>query len=176
MIPSEISAPTVRYRPIADAPDYRVGDDGSIWSHRRGEWKRLKPYPRSRGGYLCVCIRGNHRRAHRLILEAFIGPCPEGLECRHLDGVRTNNRLLNLAWGTRLENAQDKREHGTVLCGEQHPGAKLRRRDVTRIRARLAKGDRVKVLAREHHVCPRTIRMIRDGQTWLDPEAPRLAA
>jgi hypothetical protein len=31
------------------------------------------------------------RRVHQLVAAAFHGPCPEGMEVRHLDGVRTNN-------------------------------------------------------------------------------------
>jgi hypothetical protein len=63
-------------------------------------------------GYLYVNIRGS-KAVHRLVLEAFVGPCPEGMECRHLDGTRTNNHLSNLRWGTSSENNQDILDHGT---------------------------------------------------------------
>ncbi len=53
------------------------------------------------------------RYVHQLVLEAFVGPCPSGLECRHLDGNPDNNQLENLRWGTRLENMADKKLHGT---------------------------------------------------------------
>lgn len=48
---------------------------------------------------------------HHIVLTTFVGPCPEGLECRHLDGVKTNCRLSNLAWGTVTENAEDRKKH-----------------------------------------------------------------
>ena len=44
---------------------------------------------------------------HRLVALAFIGPLPDGLETRHLDDDPMNNRLSNLAYGTRLENVAD---------------------------------------------------------------------
>lgn len=97
----------MRYRLVAEDPGYRVGTDGSVWSRiefrrgpvvRYGDWKRLKPTP-NRDGYLFVKIRGRNRRVHRLVLEAFVGPCPPGMECRHLDDDPRNNRLDNLAWG-----------------------------------------------------------------------------
>ena len=52
------------------------------------------------------------RFVHRVVLEAFVGPRPEGMECRHLDGNPLNNRLENLCWGTPSENAWDRVHHG----------------------------------------------------------------
>ena len=51
-------------------------------------------------------------RVHRLVLETFVGPMPPGLECRHLDDVKTNNRIDNLAYGTRDENVRDGLKNG----------------------------------------------------------------
>lgn len=50
---------------------------------------------------------------HRLVLEAFVGPCPDGMETRHRDGNLFDNRLSNLKWGTPSENARDRVTHGT---------------------------------------------------------------
>jgi len=44
---------------------------------------------------------------HRLVLEAFVGPCPDGMEACHLDSDKTNNRVSNLRWDTHLENMRD---------------------------------------------------------------------
>ncbi len=66
---------------------------------------------------------------HHLILLAFIGPRPEGMECCHWDGDPTNNAISNLRWDTPKANMEDKRRHGTnkgpTLCGEDAGGAKL---------------------------------------------------
>lgn len=50
---------------------------------------------------------------HRLVASAFHGVPTDGLECRHMDGNKTNNRAENLAWGTHSENAMDQVRHGT---------------------------------------------------------------
>lgn len=67
--------------------------------------------------YLEVTLsRGNEKtlaRPHRLVLEAFVGPCPEGMETRHFNGNPLDNRLENLLWGTPVENASDCTRHGT---------------------------------------------------------------
>lgn len=44
---------------------------------------------------------------HRLVLEAFVGPCPDGQHGLHYNDVPTDNRLENLRWGTVSENRYD---------------------------------------------------------------------
>ena len=68
-------------------------------------------------GYSKVELHKNgkisHTNVHRLVLEAFSGPCPDGMEACHNDGDPTNNTIENLRWGTRSENRQDAVRHGT---------------------------------------------------------------
>lgn len=52
-------------------------------------------------------------KVHQLVLEAFVGPRPEGMVTRHLNGDPSDNRLTNLAWGTHAENNADTVQHGT---------------------------------------------------------------
>jgi HNH endonuclease len=61
---------------------------------------------------------------HHLVLEAFVGPAPEGKPiCRHFpDRDRHNNRLDNLQWGTYLENEADKLFHGMRATGDRNGG------------------------------------------------------
>jgi len=49
---------------------------------------------------------------HRMVLLAFVGPAPEGMKCRHLNGNPKDNRLENLCWGTSSENNRDIVRHG----------------------------------------------------------------
>lgn len=68
-------------------------------------------------GHLHVQLWKDNRprtvRIHRLVLEAFVGPCPAGLEGCHGDGDASNNRLENLRWDTPSENNYDSVRHGT---------------------------------------------------------------
>lgn len=50
---------------------------------------------------------------HRVVLDAFIGPRPKGMEACHANGDPTDNRLVNLRWDTRSANAADSVRHGT---------------------------------------------------------------
>lgn len=112
---------TVEYRDIPDWPGYRVGDDGSVWNSwincrwgRRmtDRWKMMKPGIQKKG-YLYVNLTppggGKYKtfRVHRLVLTAFVGPYPDGMESRHLNGVKSDCRLENLAWGTSEQNRAD---------------------------------------------------------------------
>jgi hypothetical protein len=56
-------------------------------------------------------VGGGHR-VHRLVLEAFVGPCPEGMEACHFDDDSSNNRLDNLRWDTSLANKVDMARNG----------------------------------------------------------------
>ena len=73
----------------------------------------------TRRGYktVCLCRDGirSTKRVHRLVLEAFVGPCPEGMERLHWDDVPSNNHLSNLRYGTKLENAADKLRNHTQM-------------------------------------------------------------
>lgn len=118
---------------------YRVSDAGEIQSKktpgRVGKWTPVKG--RVNGdGYIQIALSrsGTVRQPflHSLVLTLFVGPCPPGKECRHLDGNIRNNRLSNLEWGTRQQNIDDKLGHGTNHCPRSREG-NLTREDVSEI-------------------------------------------
>ena len=116
---------------------YLVSDEGTVASVVKKKPRVLKPiFFGAYHGVTLVDDSGEHHRRyiHRLVLEGFAGPCPEGMEARHLDGNRFNNRLNNLAWGTRSENARDRERHGNGISGEANPCAKLTRTQVEEMR------------------------------------------
>jgi hypothetical protein len=119
-----------RWLPIARVDGrYEVSDLGRIRCVRaqprgRTEFAAARKPIRDGRGYLTVQVRHNGKavtlRVASVVLTAFVGPRPPGQEVRHLNGVRTNNALTNLAWGTKLENAEDKHRHGTMVRGDRH--------------------------------------------------------
>lgn len=68
-----------------------------------------------------------HSYVHDLVLLAFVGPKPEGLEVCHYDGIRTNNSIINLRYDTRSANAADSRRLQAYRPrrGEDSPNAIL---------------------------------------------------
>jgi hypothetical protein len=110
---------------------YQVSDCGRVRSfHRGGRVLRVCPNSTGRLG-LVLCLNGSQRsfQVHRLVMAAFVGPCPDGMEVCHNDGNHLNNRLENLRYGTRSDNQYDRVKHGThtsllrTHCPSGHPYA-----------------------------------------------------
>lgn len=53
------------------------------------------------------------RTVHTLVLEAFVGPRPDGADACHENGNRIDPRLSNLRWDTRSANVRDSIRQGT---------------------------------------------------------------
>ena len=97
----------------------------------------LKPGDRGRGYQvvsLCKDKKSSQFAVHRLVLFAFVGPPPDGMERRHSNADKENNRLSNLSWATKTENQRDRVKHGTHLRGERHRLAKLNEDKVRKMR------------------------------------------
>lgn len=111
-----------------------------------------------------------YRYVHRLVLEAFVGPAPEGTEGCHFDGNPLNNNLSNLRWDTHASNYLDSVRHGTNASppthkGEAHHLATLSDDEVAAIRGSgVAKGS-YSALGRKYSVSHHTIRRIVLGHT-----------
>jgi hypothetical protein len=104
---------------------------------------------------------------HRLVLEAFVGPCPEGMEGCHGPGGQTDNRLVNLSWDTRAKNnGADKCRDGRCGCGGRRPAARLTEAAAKEIRRRLLAGETPAPLAREFGVSWSAVGKIGAGVTW----------
>jgi hypothetical protein len=137
VLPPLPSTPGVRFSLYPEQPVYAVSDDGAVWSaftcrgRFRDGWRQISPYRRPYGSqYMVVCLRGDEgkgrvlcRYVHRMVLETFVGPCPEGMLACHNDGNTANNPLNNLRWDTPAGNMADKDRHGTARRGIHAPNA-----------------------------------------------------
>lgn len=159
------------YKPVPGYRQYCAGTNGSIWRYKwnLGEWKKLKGTA-NRDGCVFYGLSKNgkvwHTRGHIIVLTTFVGPCPDGLWARHLDGNPANNRLSNLKWDTPSNNAQDRITHGTQIQGETHHLATLTATQVAEVKRRLVDGERQRHLALEFGVDVGTICMIANDRTW----------
>lgn len=124
-------------------PGYWVSSDGQVWSLRpvngRGpllSWEQRRELKQSvqDNGYYTVVIDRQTKAVHALVLETFVGPA-NGKQCRHLNRDKSNNRLTNLAWGTGVDQANDREKHGTKLKGSKVGTAKLTEAQVLEARS-----------------------------------------
>ncbi len=121
------------WREVQGMPSYYVCRDGRAGSYHRKP--RVLVGSSAGIGYRKVCHQTlPHRYIHQLVCEAFHGPRPDGLQVRHLNGIKTDNRASNLVWGTPAENHADKVRHGTANFGENNPRSKLTKKEVGRMR------------------------------------------
>lgn len=131
--PSSVVSRVESWKPIPGwVGIYSVSDHGRVRSEARtisrsdGNTQRRNARLRSLGvdnsGHLAVILRAQNRPrksylVHRLVMAAFVGPCPEGMEVCHNNGDAADNRVENLRYGTRADNAADCVLHG------RHPEA-----------------------------------------------------
>lgn len=171
---------TTEYRPIPNYSGYFAGTDGSIWTirrHNKNKPKRLNPKP-NRYGYFQVALSFNNkevgRHVHSLILETFVGPRPDGYVTRHLNNIKTDNRLENLEWSTQAVNLSDRFKFGTVRLGEDHGMSKLTEKDVLEIIGLLKDGMIFADISRKIGISKFAISCIASKRTWkhIDPNRP----
>lgn len=151
-------------------PDYEFLESGHVISYKKIVPRILSPI--RMGSYTGLQLARSDgllekQYLHRLICEAFNGPCPDGMECRHLDGNKYNNIAKNLAWGTKSENNIDKNGHGTGISGEANPMAKLTEADVKRMREyRKRTGESYKKISELYGVSAMTAYRAITEQSW----------
>jgi len=120
-------------------------------------------------GYMVCTVwlgnRGSTRLVHRLVAEAFHGPCPEGFEVNHKNLIKRDNRPANLQYVTRSYNLLHRSFAG-IGRGEDNPSARLTEEDVRAIRWRHAQGDGYKRLGAAYGVTWEAVRGIVKRRTW----------
>jgi len=106
---------------------YQVSDLGQVWSEprwsgghtqgRRYRQGRILQRLYSPKGYPKVALSREGQQSqvavHTLVLTAFRGPPPAGMEACHNDGIPENCAVSNLRWDTHGNNLRDRARHGT---------------------------------------------------------------
>ena len=170
--------PVAGYRGI-----YEVSDWGRVRSLERqvktcgGALRRvparvLRLAP-DRFGHMRVGLHREGRQqqlyVHRLVLEAFVGTCPDGMEACHGDGDPANNRLEFLRWDTPAANQADRLRHGTHIRGERHKLSKLTEAEVLAIRVDSRPHRKV---ATDYGVSHAAVSLIKRRKNWGWLEGP----
>lgn len=127
MAENHLTTSSEQWKPVVGYEGYyEVSDHGRVRSMEREVTRRngVKMSVQQRvlkliakpDGYLVVGLSKDGvikmRLVHRLVLEAFVGPCPEGMVTCHYDDIPENNHISNLRWDTEGANALDKVRNG----------------------------------------------------------------
>lgn len=154
---------------IPGFPNYRITEDGEVFSRFTNRYIKQKT---DIHGYKSVALYVDKKRidvgVHRLVMWTYVGVQGDGIEVRHKNGIRNDNRLLNLEYGTRSENAIDRVIHGNNYQskGERNGKSKLTLSEVEQIKRRLATGDKPVDIARDYNVVKGTIYHIKNQTHW----------
>ena len=131
----------------------------------------LKQQINQHGYYMSHLSKKNEDRllaTHRLVILAFVGPCPDGKQVNHIDGDKTNNRVDNLEYVTPSENIRHAYRMGLASNqGERSSGNKLIEDNVHEIRRLLLKGYTRRAIAPLFNVSHQTITDISTGKSWF---------
>lgn len=139
----------------------------------RVPYRLIKPQ-RDTHGYLVVflCKKGKAKQhpVHRLVAENFLGPCPEGSEVNHKNGIKADPRLENLEYVTRSQNATHSHRvlghSNNPRSGETNNTAKLTNEEVLQIRSLWESGMRGPALEERFGVDRSNIYYIVRRRTW----------
>lgn len=133
-----------RWALVVGQPKYSISSNGLVRFDATGN---IRTPQLGNNGYCYVTFQSGPKGKavywpiHRMMMEAFVGPRPDGMQICHNDGDRLNNRLSNLRFGTAKDNADDRDWHGMTRRGVRNGNAKLRdQAAVNAIRARYADG------------------------------------
>ena len=179
------------WKDVLDARGYQVSNLGrvrSFWTKCTGYHAKNKPFVSNTvqrmippkflpTGYAQVQLYPDgtekHKYIHRLVLEAFVGPCPQGMEACHNDGDRKNNSVDNLRWDTKRGNMADavKMGHmhggGENHChGENHHFASLSNKQVLKIRQLASGGVRNIDIAKRFNITGALVWKIVSRYSW----------
>lgn len=179
---SEKWLPVVGYEGL-----YDVSERGGVRSYRRtgksGTFSTALPMTLaiSNVGYPRVslrtvgAVRAKHHTVHRLVARAFIGPCPDGHNVNHKNGVKTDNRVENLEYTTHQENVDHSIRTGlkptgpyaNTRRGSNSPASKLSDDDAREVFAMLARGETTISVGQRFGINPATVSRMKTGRNWI---------
>lgn len=155
---------------------YQVSDMGRVRSYNGfGRMPKIQSTPRlitpcmDGRGYFNFTVRKNGKQKVLLIhiemAKSFLENPNKHKLVRHLDDVKGNNLLSNLAWGTYAENREDgirngRHFHKPGVCPAK---AKLTEEDVVFI---MKSSEKNTTIGRRLGVTESTISKVRNGRGW----------
>lgn len=177
----------IEWKWIDDYPEYAISSNGIVrrraWIANKGGnfWTKLVyrgggelKQSLGRDGYVRVTLYKNNGKefkiffVHRLVAAAFICNDQNKPHVNHKNGVKTDNRVENLEWCTRLENQKHAVDNGLYKprIGEKNAMAKLKDSDIHEIRALWSKGVSQHKIANMFSIAQSGINKIIHKKTW----------
>lgn len=164
------------WKKIPNYSKYEASDSGLIktfnWKNS-GKIAIMKP-ALDGSGYLRTMLvndlgKTETIKVHRLIAKTFI-PNPENKsDVNHINGIKTDNSIINLEWSTRKENVQHAHKNLTwnKAKGESIAQSKLTEKEVIEIRSKFKPRVYTRIkLSKEYNVSEACIKDILYKRSW----------
>lgn len=120
---------------------------------------------------LCCNQKRKSVRLATLVLRAFVGPVPKGMEPNHKNGIKADNRLINLEYVTKSINILHSRRELGQCVGSRHGAALIDESRVFEIKRAMLSGQRNVDIAKRFRVGLCTVSAIRTGRQWRHVKA-----
>lgn len=160
--PGEVFRPSLHY-------GYWVSNQGRVIS-MRGKPGTVMRHEIDKDGYSRVGFfldgKTIHYPVHRLVLFAFVGSPGDDQVAAHNNGIRDDNRLVNLRWASQSENMADKLIHGTSQVGSRHGMSTTNEARVLIVKKLLSSGATIKEASNYSGVGFSVVADISRGRTW----------
>lgn len=159
----------MEWRPIPGYDTYLISDEGAVVNMKFLNPRLIRQSPTTRG-YVKVGLWKNdvcyQADTHRHVAAAFLGPAPSPLhEVNHKNRVKTDNRVSNLEWVTKQENADHSHANGGYRFGVDNVNAKLTPSDVLAIR-KLRGVAYQKDIAKAFGITQSLVSVVQRGAGW----------
>lgn len=129
--------------------------------------KILKQSKADKYGHLSVHIGFEKKRykipVHQMVLIAFTCDRPEGMVACHNNGDAADNRVENLRWDTQAENNADRKRHNRYANCENHPMAKLTRKQALEI---IGCSKTITQISKEYGISQSHAWRLKRGESW----------
>lgn len=174
----------IAFKEIPTHPDFFVSDTGIVRANEtitiRSNGHSLRKSPRviktslTKTGYVFVRLSRNGidlpQRVHRLVAITFISNPNNYTEVNHINGVKTDNRVVNLEWCSRSHNIKHAFSTGLRShSGEKNNRAKVTESDVIDIRLRANNGESISDINSRYKMINRSsIKNIILKKTWCN--------
>lgn len=165
------------WRTVRAFPNYQVSSIARAYSVPRKFVRGglLTPWEDPKGYLHITVYEGDKARKpylHRLVAEAFLGECPEGMETLHGPNGKLDNRASQLRYDTHQVNCDEMLRDGTRRFGEDHWNAVLTQELVAELRLRARGKESFETLAREFGLNPGAVASAVRGIVWQDCDVP----
>ncbi len=154
-----------KWKTINNYPDYDVNNQGRVRSRKWSKPKIMKMSLRNEYPVVTLTNYNSSRKmyVHTLVLQAFRGIRPDGHECCHSNGDRSDNRLSNSRWGTPKNNGEDQVRNGMSTRGARNRHCKLTTKEVKAIRNDVRLN---KVISKDYNISEANVSAIKNRRSW----------